>query len=78
MALPYIFLVIISPCFYLSLIVPLFGENMASSPLKLALQISATSLCTPLMTPFLPYNIVDAAAIIADNEQAVIVPQSEQ
>lgn len=29
---------------------------------------SKISLCTPQVTPFLPYNIVDAAAIIVDNE----------
>jgi hypothetical protein len=47
---------------------PLIWENMASSSLTLALQMAATKPLYLQVTPFLPYNIADAAAIIIDNE----------
>jgi hypothetical protein len=46
---------------------PLIWENMASSPLTLALQIAAKPLYSP-GDAVSPYNIVDAAAITVDNE----------
>jgi hypothetical protein len=68
MALPCIFLGYNQSMLLSSYNCPLIWENMASSPLTLALQIPAALAFVLPGDAFLPYNIVDAATIMVDNE----------